>query len=96
MSNWRINYGKGGMVVSSYTMTRHQVLELLEVARRLSLTGASALLAAGDADRCYRLGDLECAAERALDSLGHSVGTCHPEYQRWQPLVLLQGKARLV
>lgn len=58
------------------------VNETIILARKHVGTDSSARLCLSDAIRCYEDGLLDAAKNRALDSLKHSVGVFHKDYQR--------------
>lgn len=58
------------------------VNETIILARKHVGTNSSARLCLSDAIRCYENGLLVSAKKRALDSLRHSIGVFHKDYQR--------------
>lgn len=67
------------------SLTRQDVMNL---AAKHSATNASAALCFADAEALARTGTergLAMAVHRALNSLRHSVGVCHPDYwEAWE------------
>ena len=65
-----------------------KLTDLLALARAHVNTGPTASSAAvclADAESLAAAGDTRYAAQRALASLGYSVGIMHPDYQRARP-----------